>query len=75
MDYFFSIILLIVLAVREMVFYKERQDMLDRLMSRNLDNYKANNTKPEEDDNFANAVDPDLLDLSSDEARKEILDV
>lgn len=39
--------LVVLIAVREYITFKERKDMLDRLMSRTFEEYK-DNSKPEE---------------------------
>ncbi len=45
----YLIVLLILLQVgREYLYFKERQELLDRIMSRSFDEFKNLNVKPEE---------------------------
>jgi hypothetical protein len=67
MDYLVIIILSIFLGVREYLHFKERKDMLDRLMSRNFTEYK-DNASPEPN-NFKSEKD-ETVELS--EAKKEL---
>ena len=65
---FLIIILLLGIQVVYFVFsYRERRDLLDRIMAKNLEEYK-DNIKPEEND--FGKDDPNLIDL--DEAKEEI---
>ncbi len=50
--------------------YKERQDILNRLMSKNFTEYQYYTSAPEEDQ-LSEADDPNLVDIM--EAREDIL--
>lgn len=60
--------LILLLGLREYLSYRERRDMVDRLMSKNFQEYK-DNTKPEE--NQLEPVDDGLKEL--DDAKQEII--
>lgn len=67
MDLLVTLGLIVLLGLREYTAFVERKDMLDRLMSRNLPEYK-DNAKPE-----PNQLEPQASDLTDlDEAREEL---
>jgi len=70
MNMYLAIILALIafLLVREVLAYRERRDMLDRLMAKNLPEYKDN--QKEEPNEFEEEEDPDLLPI--DQARDAI---
>lgn len=67
MEYFVITILSALLGVREYLHYKERKDMLDRLMARSFTEYKDND-KPEK--NQLEPKDDGTVEL--DDAKNEL---
>jgi len=45
-EYLITIILTAILLVREYINYKERSDLLDRIMSKSFQDYKNNSVEP-----------------------------
>lgn len=68
-EYVSFIGLLAVFIYREYLNQKERQDLLDRLMSRNFEEFKARTASPEEND--FEEEDSNLVDIM--EAREDVL--
>lgn len=66
MDYLIYL-LLVVLLFQAVLAYKERQSLVDRLMARDLSDFKAN-SEPEEENVYED--DDELADLE--EAKEEI---